>query len=238
MKINLDDVNPALISIIKNPSQVITLDANFLIPPDRSDILGLVIPFNIFKSKWLNPIFQAFDYLAIHEAVYEELKSPEIKAFIDSKLDTDPPKLTLHRDRNLSEIENVYRNTIEKNISLRTNYEPLLDNREDRGEVKSLAYIAVKELLYFGAHDYTAIQLIEKSEAWKTGLDNIQAIKWYELLFYLNEFRFTKSRRDMKMFYKYQYYSTIHERKTNPSWGDFVKGMRELYNDFIKKHPR
>lgn len=34
MKIDLTSSNPALESIFSNPSQIITLDANFLIPPD------------------------------------------------------------------------------------------------------------------------------------------------------------------------------------------------------------
>lgn len=35
MKIKLTKPNPALLSIIENPEQIITLDANFLIAPDR-----------------------------------------------------------------------------------------------------------------------------------------------------------------------------------------------------------
>lgn len=37
-----------------------------------------------------------------------------------------------------------------------TQYDPLLDNKDDRGEVKTLAYIAVKGLPYFAAHDSNA----------------------------------------------------------------------------------
>jgi len=36
MKINLSSFNHALKSIINEPNQIITLDANLLIPPDRS----------------------------------------------------------------------------------------------------------------------------------------------------------------------------------------------------------
>lgn len=36
MKININTLNPSLVSIFQNPTQIITLDANFLIPPDRS----------------------------------------------------------------------------------------------------------------------------------------------------------------------------------------------------------
>ena len=36
MKVDITSPNPALESIFSNPNQIITLDANFLIPPDRS----------------------------------------------------------------------------------------------------------------------------------------------------------------------------------------------------------
>jgi hypothetical protein len=36
MKVDLKAPNSSLISIFKDSTQVITLDANFLIPPDRS----------------------------------------------------------------------------------------------------------------------------------------------------------------------------------------------------------
>jgi hypothetical protein len=80
--------------------------------------------------------------------------------------------------------EQILRNSIEGKIYPLTKYDPMLDNKDDRGEVKSLSYIAVKGLPYFAAHDSNAIQLIEKAETWRTGLDNVQAIKMYELIFY------------------------------------------------------
>ncbi len=38
MRVNLASSNPALLSIMEQPDQMITLDANFLIPPQRSRI--------------------------------------------------------------------------------------------------------------------------------------------------------------------------------------------------------
>ena len=70
MKVNLTYPNPALISIIEDPGQIITLDANFLIAPDRRPITTNGIGFEPFKSIWLDPIFSAFPNLAIHESVY------------------------------------------------------------------------------------------------------------------------------------------------------------------------
>jgi rRNA-processing protein FCF1 len=73
LKINLTHPNPALISIIENPEQIITLDANFLIAPDRRPITKRGIGFEQFNEIWLDPIFSVFPNLAIHESVYDEL---------------------------------------------------------------------------------------------------------------------------------------------------------------------
>ena len=37
MKVNTKESNPAFQSILQNPGQKVFLDANFFIPPDRSD---------------------------------------------------------------------------------------------------------------------------------------------------------------------------------------------------------
>ena len=37
MKVDLSSSNSAMISIIKDPNQIITLDANFIIPPYRKE---------------------------------------------------------------------------------------------------------------------------------------------------------------------------------------------------------
>ena len=73
-------------------------------------------------------------------------------------------------------IEKVLRDSIEAKIYPHTNYEPNIDNKDDRGEVKSLSFIAAKGLLYFAAHDNNVVQLIEKAEEWSIRLDNVQAI--------------------------------------------------------------
>ncbi len=73
MEVNLTSPNPVLISIFKHPEQMITLDANFLIPPDRSRYAKNSFNFSTFQKVWLDPVFRAFPNLAIHEAVYGEL---------------------------------------------------------------------------------------------------------------------------------------------------------------------
>ena len=96
MRVNLDNPNQALVSIIQLPGQVITLDANFLIPPYRRRITNRKMSFNNFQEIWLDPIFNVFSKLAIHEAVYEELVNSSIKRYIDAKLDSNPPRIILH----------------------------------------------------------------------------------------------------------------------------------------------
>lgn len=233
MKIKLTKPNPALLSIIENPEQIITLDANFLIAPDRRPITKNGIRFEQFRDIWLDPIFSVFPNLAIHEAVYDELVGISPQNYVDSKRDSVPPQIIIHKDSSLTEVERILRDTIESRIASHTKYEPLLDNKDDRGEVKSLSYIAVKSLLYFAANDNNAIQLIEKSEEWSTGLDNIQAIKMYELIYYLYRNNLADNTA-MKMLYKYQYYLTDREKNTNPGWGDFSSGMESLYQSRFK----
>jgi hypothetical protein len=228
MKIDLASSNPALESIFSNPSQIITLDANFLIPPDRS-IFGIrSFDFHTFERIWLAPIFTSFPNLAIHESVYEELISPTVKAYIEATINDIPPRLSVHKDSSLTSEERILRDSIEAIISPYTKYDPMLNNKDDRGEVKSLSYIAVKGLLYFAAHDYNAIQLVEKSEAWNIGLDNVQAIQMYELLFYLYKAGLS-DKKDLRILYKYQYYLTKKEKSINQEWGKFIESMEALY---------
>jgi len=228
MKVDLTSSNPALESIFSNPNQIITLDANFLIPPDRSKYAKVSFDFDVFKRIWIEPIFEAFPNLAIHEAVYDEFKSTSLKLYVDTNINANPTKLIVHKDSSLTMEEQILRNSIEGKIYPLTKYDPMLDNKDDRGEVKSLSYIAVKGLPYFAAHDSNAIQLIEKAETWRTGLDNVQAIKMYELIFYLYKTN-NSNNKSLKMLYKYQYYLTKQEKNINPEWGKFIEAMVSLY---------
>ncbi|MEQ8199515.1 MAG: hypothetical protein ABRQ27_16190 [Clostridiaceae bacterium] len=228
MKINLKEANSSLKSIFNNPNQIITLDANFLIPPDRSRHAKRSFDFSLFKKVWLDPIFDAFSMIAIHEAVYDELVITTLQEYVETLKKEIPPRILIHSDSSLTAVEKVLRDSIEAKIYPYTNYDPKLDNKDDRGEVKSLSYIAVKGLLYFAAHDNNALQLIEKAEQWSTGLDNVKAIQMYELIFYL----YAKNKGDknsLKMLYKYQYYLTDCEKRTNSEWGEFIKAMNILY---------
>jgi hypothetical protein len=160
--------------------------------------------------------------------VYGEFHSTAVKDYVDTNIYSVPPQLLVHKDSSLSSEEQMLRDSIEEKIYPLTKYDPTLDNRDDRGEVKSLAYIAVKGLLYFAAHDSNAIQLIEKAEEWETGLDNVNAIKMYELIFYLYKTN-GSDKKDLRILYKYQYYLTKYEKEINPEWGQFIEAMEALY---------
>lgn len=136
---------------------------------------------------------------------------------------------TRFKDSDLSDVEAIIRDSIEAKIYPLTNYDPLIDNKDDRGEVKSLSYIATKGLLYFAAHDNNAIKLVEKAEEWSTGLDNVKAIKMYEIIYYLfvNDIG---DKKDLRILYKYQYHLTKKEKRDNPEWGVFKEKMDKLYS--------
>lgn len=143
-----------------------------------------------------------------------------------------PSEIIIHKDSELTAVEHMLRDSIEARIYPYTRYDPQINNRDDRGEVKTLAYIAVKGLLYFAAHDYNAIQLVEKAELWSTGLDTVQAIKMYEIIFFLYV-RNPSIRKSLRMLYKYQYYLTKNEKLTNPEWEVFIKSMESLYQSHL-----
>ena len=233
MVVNSLILNSGLISILENPDQVITLDANFIIPPDRTNIgAPRGYSFSSFKKIWLDPIFLSFSALAIHEAVYDEIISSSERSFIDQCISVLPPRLIIHRDSSLTHIEQGLRNSIEEKLYPLTQYDPQLNNKKDRGEVKSLSYIATKGLLYFAANDTVAINLIEDAEKLETGLDNIFAIKMYEMIFYLSIMGVADI-KNMRNLYRYQYHLTKKEKMNNPSWGNFILEMKSLYNTYI-----
>ena len=135
MTIDLSHPNTGLIRIFEDPEQISTLDANFLIPPDRRPLTKNCIGFDHFKVIWLDPIFRFFPNLAIHESVYEELVGISPQKFVDGKRDKEPSEIIIHLDASLSEVKRVLRDTIASKIAPLTKYDPILNNKDDRGEV-------------------------------------------------------------------------------------------------------
>ena len=148
MKVDTKEANPAFLSIIQNPSQKVFLDANFFIPPDRSEVAKIrAYSFNDFKECWLIPLLNEFGGLVIHESVYDELVA---------------------------------------------------------------------------ANDSLPVRLIKNASELKTGLDDIQIVQMYELIYYLYKTnRYDK--KELRILYKYQYYLTPGDKRVNPEWKSFIE---------------
>ncbi|CAM3232451.1 hypothetical protein FITA111629_11395 [Filibacter tadaridae] len=230
MKVDISRPNSALLSLIDDYLQVLPIDANLLIPSDRSKVLGdsAVLDLETYKKFWLNPLFLTFPYLAIHQAVYEEVTvKPELFKLINEKIDQQA--LLILNDEELTTEEKAIRQSVEYKIAASTNYEPEIDNKDDRGEVKSLAYIHVKDLIYFCSNDSNALRLVEHAEKLDTNLDSLITIKLYEIIYYLYIMKMAELKH-MRFMYKFHYLSTTNEKKINPSWNDFKIGMDAIYN--------
>ncbi len=183
----------------------------------------------MFKDEWIEPLLAAFPHIAIHEAVLSELITPLEKTYVEAQLNSDPPRITLLSDANLNPQEEILRRTIESRISIHTAYDPTLDKGDDRGEVKSLAYMATQGLLYFCSRDSKALRLIEQAERLDTNLDAQAVVKFYEVL-YIFYNRGIGNPKILKMFYKYLYYLTKREKASTPDWGGFLLTMDKLYS--------
>lgn len=211
MRVNILTKNAALSRLLEDETQTIFLDANFLIPPDRSHLGTKPIPFQKYSEIWLDPIFDAFPNLAIHESVYAELVEVNVKSYADVKYSESPTKLRVYLDAELSKTEKSLMQTYIRKIAAYSKYIPECDNSKDRGEVKSLSYMAVKGFLYFAANDNLPMLLIRKAEKLSTGLDDIGLLEMYDVIYYL--YRTGKyDNKGLRMLYKYQYYLTKQEK--------------------------
>ena len=228
MTVNTKEMNPALSSLSHDYEQVVFLDANILIVPDRSKIGGRQITFQKYREYWLEPLFDAFPNLAVHESVYAELAAGAVKTFADEKKEEIPAGLRVFKDSELTDREkNLFEMQIDK-IAPFSGYIPERDNAKDRGEIRSLAYMAVKRYLYFAANDRLPMQLIYKAEEMETGLEDIRLLQSYEILYYLYKTG-RYNNKGIRMLYKYQYYLTGQEKKQNPDWSSFITAMDDLY---------
>lgn len=233
MKVDTKEVNPAFRSIIQNPGQKVFLDANFFIPPDRSKVAKVkAYSFADFKECWLIPLLSEFEGVAIHESVYDELVADSVRKYVDEQKSCNPPKLKIHYDSELNSSEDALRNTYIKKIAVHSLYNPTMDNTKDRGEVRSLSFMAVKEFLYFAANDALPVRLIKDAAKLRTGLDDMQIVQMYELIYYLYKAD-QYDKKALRILYKYQYYLTAGDKKINPEWGCFIGQMDLLYNEML-----
>lgn len=230
MRVDLSEKNPALVSLFENPGQTIFLDANFLIPPDRTRLGAKPISFRKYCEVWLDPVFDSFSDLAVHESVYGELVAEHVKGYADAKCQELPPKLTVYSNAGLNTLEMALMQTYINRISPFSKYIPALGNSDDKGEVLSLAYMASKGFLYFASDDSLPMQLIRKADELGTGLQTIRLLEMFDVIFYL--YRTGKyDNKGLRLLYKYQYYLTEREKLQNPEWGEFIRKMNLLYSE-------
>lgn len=173
--------------------------------------------------------YQLLPNLAIHEAVLAELVDERPHQFAQALIESGiPPQLKLLRDSDLNPIEQAMRQTMELQIAPFTNFDPSRNNKDDRGEVKTLAHMAVKGYTFFVTNDANALRLIERADQLGTSLDALKTLHFYEDIYLL--FRNGAMQlADAKNLYRYLYYMTKRERDGNPAWGDFCGGMDKLY---------
>jgi len=231
MRVDTKEINPAFQSIVQNPGQVVFLDANFFIPPDRSNFKNIKpYTFEQFKEIWLVPLLSEFSGLSIHESVYDELVEEKVKEYANEQLNAPTQRLRIYYDSELSNTEEALMNYYIAKIAVHSQYDPHRDNAKDRGEVKSLSFMAVKQYLYFAANDALPIRLIKEAEKLNTGLDDLGIVQMYELIYFL--YKTGKyHNKALRSLYKYQYYLSPGDKRNNPEWGTFVEQMDRLYEE-------
>lgn len=121
----------------------------------------------------------------VHETVYEEIVAESVKTYVDNLTAEDSTRLKVHYDNALNENEKALLKLFVSKLSMHSGYDPVADNAKDRGEIRSLSYMAVKQYLYFAANDALPIRLIKNAEELQTSLDGMGVVQPYELIFFL-----------------------------------------------------
>lgn len=226
--------NKYFIDLLKDKNQTVVIDANLIIPPDRSNLSRqngkhLKIEFEQYRKSFIEPIIKYFPSIAIHESVYTEIAVQDsLKEYIDNKIQEGSIKLL--KDDDLNDSQRIIRETVENKIAQFTKFNPSLNNSSDRGEVKSLSYAVAKDLIYFSTNDSNVISLIERNEL-NTYLHSLGAIKVYELIYVI---RISEGNsKVLKGLYKLLYHLTKTERARNHDWANFIEECNKHYKEFI-----
>jgi hypothetical protein len=93
--VNLNRKNEGLVSILKNSKKLILIDANILIPPDRSEENKAIKPvnFEFYNMYWIEPFIDTFKPIGIHDAVYREFELNSIKKLVEARKKDSPPSI-------------------------------------------------------------------------------------------------------------------------------------------------
>ena len=97
--VNLQLKNDGLVSILMNSNQLFLIDANIFIPPDRSKENKNIKPvdFEFYRKYWIEPFIDTFKPIGIHDAVYREFESNNIKALIKNRKNDIPPSIYIYK---------------------------------------------------------------------------------------------------------------------------------------------
>lgn len=230
MIVDTRTVNPALEAIFENPSVVIFLDTNIFIAPDRSSVGYKAMVFSDYRDFFLDPLFESLDNLSIHESVYDEMVADSLRAFADEKVNSNPAKLKIYHDSDLNKQEMAIYAASVKQLAKQSGYQPSVDNTKDRGEVRSLAYMHTKSFLYISSNDHLVVRLVTQPDKYKSGLYDEEILRMYELIYFL--YRQGKyDKKGLRILYKYLYHATKQDAKKNPTWGEFITIMDNLYSN-------
>jgi len=231
MIVDLTAPNEGFCSILKNPYQIVAVDANFFLPPDRTRLgARSEYSFDEFRRVWIEPLHILLPNLAVHEAVRAEIVDACASEFVSRRIAPEEGlEIQLLCDSDLSPEEAAVRNTKERLIAGFTKYEPARDNKDDRGEVKTLAYMGAVGYTYFASNDANALRLVEDAERLGTSLDDLKTIRFFEGIYFLLK-KGATNRDDLHKLYRYLYHLTKNEKQTNPSWQDFCERMDHLYH--------
>lgn len=226
------EISTQFLTLISNPQTEIVLDACIIISPDRRNNIKapadrrhlLKANFDQYKTNFLDLLFSYFSNISIHEAVNDkEIVDDEARRFTDEQLQKG--KLKILKDSDLTTTQMVVRNAVESLISQSTNYNISRDNKDDRGEVKTLSYVAAVGSFYFSSRDDNALELLNTFSTKTNTLSNINPIRFFELIFFLNHL----NKKDYyKYLYKLCYYMTEEEKKYNPNWGEFISKCPQI----------
>lgn len=226
--------NSHFCSLLKNSQLPVLLDANILIPPDRTSISARCKPVSYSKylTNLIEPLTHRFKNLCIHEAVRDEICMEAEKAALDALINKGSIKLVV--DSSLSKSERILRNTIEKKI-LQTGlfeYNPHIRSSKDKGEVKTLSYAVAKRIPLFSSQDQMSLRVILKAEKLNTGIDSVGIIYFYEFLYALRK-EIANNKEFLRKIYKDVYFFTKVDRLRNPEWGCFMQAMDSLYSNLF-----
>lgn len=230
MIVDTNTANPALETIFADPSAVIFLDTNIFIAPDRKIPEYKGMSFTDYRAFFLDPLFESLDNLSIHESVFDEMVADSLRAFANEKMNCSPAKLKVYYDSALNKQEMALYTASVGQLAIQSGYQPSVDNSKDRGEVRSLAYMHTKSFLYISSSDNLVVRLVTQPDKYHSGLYDEEILRMYDLIYFL--YRQGKyDKEGLRLMYRYLYHMTKQDAKKNPTWGEFITRMDNLYID-------